>query len=48
MSKQEEAAVTRQKSGPRLLLLYSLLALALASAIGFALLIVFPFYRHSH
>ncbi len=31
--------------GPNLVLLYSLLALALAAAIGFALLIVLPFYR---
>jgi hypothetical protein len=31
--------------GPSLKLLYSLLALALALAIGFALLIVAPFYR---
>ena len=31
--------------GPNLILLYSLIALALAAAIGFALLIVFPFYR---
>ena len=31
--------------GPSLALLYSLVALALAAAIGFALLIVLPFYR---
>jgi hypothetical protein len=31
--------------GPSLTLLFSLLALALAAAIGFALLIVAPFYR---
>jgi hypothetical protein len=31
--------------GPSLTLLYGLLALALAAAIGFALLIVLPFYR---
>ncbi|MGA2675120.1 MAG: hypothetical protein ABSE99_18035 [Terracidiphilus sp.] len=31
--------------GPSLTLLYSLIALALAAAIGFALLIVAPFYR---
>jgi hypothetical protein len=30
---------------PSLTLLYSLIALALAAAIGFALLIVLPFYR---
>ena len=31
--------------GPNLTLLFSLLALALAAAIGFALLIVLPFYH---
>lgn len=31
--------------GPSLVLLYLLVALALAAAIGFALLIVLPFYR---
>jgi hypothetical protein len=31
--------------GPSLALLYSLVALALAAAIGFALLIVWPFYH---
>jgi uncharacterized protein HemX len=31
--------------GPSLVLLYSLLAIALAAAIGIALLIVFPFYQ---
>ena len=31
--------------GPSLTLIYSLVALALAAAIGFALLIVLPFYR---
>jgi hypothetical protein len=30
--------------GPNLVLLYSLIALALVAAIGFALLIVMPFY----
>jgi hypothetical protein len=33
--------------GPSLTLLYSLIALALAAAIGFALMIVMPFY-HRH
>ena len=33
--------------GPSLTLLYSLIALALVAAIGFALLIVLPFY-HRH
>ncbi len=31
--------------GPNLVLIYSLIALALAVAIGFALLIVLPFYH---
>ena len=31
--------------GPNLLLIYGLLALALAAAIGLALMIVFPFYH---
>jgi len=30
---------------PNLVLIYSLIALALATAIGFALMIVFPFYH---
>lgn len=34
-----------QPKGPSLALLYALVALALAAAIGFALLIVLPFYR---
>jgi hypothetical protein len=33
-----------EERGPNLVLIYSLIALALAFAIGFALLIVFPFY----
>ena len=33
------------KQGPSLTLLYSLIALALAVAIGLALLIVLPFYQ---
>lgn len=33
-------------SGPSLTLLYSLIALALAAAIGIALMIVYPFYRN--
>jgi len=35
----------RPPAGPSLKLLYGLLALALAAAIGFALLIVLPFYQ---
>jgi hypothetical protein len=33
--------------GPNLILIYSLIALALAAAIGFALMIVLPFH-HRH
>ena len=32
-------------AGPNLVLLYSLIALALAAAIGFAIMIVLPFYH---
>ncbi|HEY1210629.1 MAG TPA: hypothetical protein VGE85_14775 [Terracidiphilus sp.] len=35
----------RSTKGPSLALLFGLLALALAAAIGFALLIVLPFYH---
>jgi hypothetical protein len=38
----QEAAPSQ---GPSLTLLYGLIALALAAAIGFALLIVLPFYQ---
>ncbi|MDE3187280.1 MAG: hypothetical protein KGM96_07125 [Acidobacteriota bacterium] len=31
--------------GPNLVLLYSIIAIAMAAAIGFALLIVLPFYH---
>jgi hypothetical protein len=31
--------------GPNLILIYSFIALALATAIGFALLVVMPFYH---
>jgi hypothetical protein len=31
--------------GPNLVLIYSLVALALAAAIGFAIMIVLPFYQ---
>ena len=41
----EKHAREESSSGPSLTLLYSLIALALAAAIGFALLIVLPFYR---
>jgi hypothetical protein len=39
-SDQEE----EPSQGPNLILLYSLIALALVAAIGFAVMIVFPFY----
>ncbi len=41
----EDGADDRPSQGPNLVLLYSLLALALVAAIGFALLIVLPFYH---
>ena len=34
-----------QGKGPNLVLIYGLLALAMAAAIGLALMIVFPFYH---
>jgi hypothetical protein len=34
------------QKGPSLILLYSLIALAMALAVGFALLILFPFSHH--
>jgi hypothetical protein len=40
-----ETSTDDHSQGPNLVLLYSLIALALAVAIGFALLIVFPFYN---
>ncbi len=43
-AESEAAADDRPAKGPNLVLIYSLIALALAVAIGFALLIVFPFY----
>jgi hypothetical protein len=36
-----------RRKGPNLVLIYGLLALAMAAAIGFALMIVMPFY-HRH
>jgi hypothetical protein len=41
----QAAKENQPAQGPSLKLLYGLLALALALAIGFALLIVLPFYR---
>ena len=37
-----------ESKGPNLVLLYSLIFLALAAAIGFAMLIVRPFYNSRH
>ena len=42
---QPLAEEDRPAQGPSLTLLFGLLALALAAAIGFALLIVLPFYQ---
>jgi len=47
MSNQETNPPEREEEpqkGPNLVLLYSLIALALVVAIGFAVLIVMPFY----
>jgi hypothetical protein len=41
---REDADGEQPSQGPNLVLLYSLIALALAVAIGLALLIVWPFY----
>ncbi len=41
----EEADGAEPRRGPNLVLLYSLIALALAVAIGLAVLIVLPFYQ---
>lgn len=38
----------KPSSGPSLTLLYSLIAIALLAAMGFAALIVLPFYRGRH
>ena len=43
--KNEEDAADGPPQGPSLTLLYSLIALALITAIGFAALIVLPFYQ---
>jgi hypothetical protein len=51
MSKQrleeQPGEAGEERRGPSLALMYSLVTLALAAAIGFALLIVFPFYSRS-
>lgn len=45
--KPERASDEPESSGPSLTLLYGLIALALVIAIGFAVLIVLPFYERS-
>jgi len=44
-TKPEDDPESDASQGPSLTLLYSLVALALAAAIGFALFIVMPFYH---
>lgn len=44
---QQDAESGEPSQGPNLILLYSLIALALAVAIGLAWLIVLPFYRRN-
>jgi hypothetical protein len=44
-AKSEDALDDAPAKGPSLTLLFSFIVLALAAAIGFALLIVMPFYR---
>ena len=44
-NKRDNAQGENTSKGPNLALLYSMVALALAAAIGFALLIVLPFYH---
>jgi hypothetical protein len=41
----DAASEDTPSQGPNLTLLYSLIGLALVLAIGFAMMIVFPFYR---
>ncbi|MGB6743545.1 MAG: hypothetical protein WBE38_07790 [Terracidiphilus sp.] len=42
---EKDDAAQERSQGPSLTLFYSLIALALVAAIGFAALIVLPFYR---
>jgi hypothetical protein len=44
---QKDEPEEEKSSGPNLVLLYSLIALALIVAMGLAVLIVFPFYRRT-
>ena len=41
----KDSPENKSAQGPNLILLYGLVVLALAAAIGFALLIVMPFYH---
>lgn len=41
----EDNSKHEHSQGPNLVLLYSLIAVALAAAIGFAMMIVLPFYQ---
>ncbi len=41
----EKGQDQERAQGPNLVLLYSIIAIAMAAAIGFALLIVLPFYH---
>lgn len=43
--KPAAAAEDEPSQGPNLILLYSIIAIAIAAAIGFAMLIVLPFYH---
>ena len=45
MRQPERSEETGPSRGPNLKLVYALIVLALAAAIGFALLIVLPFYN---
>jgi hypothetical protein len=44
----DETDGEQEQSGPNLVVMYSLIAVALIVAIGFAVLIVWPFYQHRH
>jgi hypothetical protein len=47
-TEEQEKSNEPENSGPNLVLFYTWIAVALAAAIGFALLIVLPFYRNRH
>lgn len=44
-SPEDDDAAKEPQKGPNLVLLYSLIVLALVAAMGFAALIVLPFYQ---